>query len=165
MLVLIVVILAFIPAIAILYPFLRGVGRGEPVEDESSNRSELARRWDAGLAGLKSVELEWSVGNLTDEDYLWMREQYMNEAALALKSMDLEEELEQELLTSLELEAGQERLHPPGGDGVGPEVKCPRCSILVHWDTGKCTNCGHLFTHLEREAAPDPGPSGEAISE
>ena len=165
MLVLIVVLLALIPAIAIIYPFLRGLGRGEPEEDESSVRAERARRWDMALAGLKSVELEWSIGNLSDEDYLWMKEQYINEATLALKAMDLEEDMEQELLASIELEAGQARAQASGEDGFAPDAPCPRCAIPVRWDSGKCTNCGQVLAAIERESAPDPGPTGEAVDE
>jgi len=104
MLVLIAVLLALIPAVAILYPFLRRLGRSELLEDEGSPQAELARRWDAALAGLKNAELERALGNLSDQDYHWLREQYMTDAALIMKAMELEEEQEQELLSTIDRE-------------------------------------------------------------
>ncbi len=95
MLVLIALLLALIPAAAILYPFLiRRASTSGSAADEGSVGSELARRWDAALEGLKSAELEHAIGNLEDADHTWLREQYMTEAALVLKAMDLEEEQE-----------------------------------------------------------------------
>jgi hypothetical protein len=104
MIILLTVLLALVPAFAILYPFLRGnSGKTQP-QDESSLHSELARRWDAVVAGLKGTELEWGVGNLTNEDYTFLKEQYMLEAVAIMKAMELEQEQEQELL----LQIGQE---------------------------------------------------------
>ena len=111
MVVLIAVLLTLIPAIAILYPFLRGDGGADLVQDESSLQSELSRRWDAAITGLKGTDLEWSIGNLTEEDYRWLREQYMAEAAAIMKAMELEEEQEQELLAQIESEVRS--LSPP----------------------------------------------------
>ena len=109
MLVLIAIVLALIPAVAIAYPLLRSKGHAESPQDESSTGVELARRWDAALAGLKAAELEWSLGNLSDEDYRWLREQHMTEAALVMKAMELEEEEEQRLLNSVQLDVQSAR--------------------------------------------------------
>ncbi len=40
------------------------------------------------MDGLKNTELDWSIGNLTEDDYQLLREQYMTDAALALKAME-----------------------------------------------------------------------------
>ena len=114
MLVFIALILALIPAIAILYPFLRRLGRHERLQDESSPQAELGRRWDAALAGLKNAELELAIGNLSDQDYRWLREQYMTDAALVMKAMELEEEQEQELLSTIDREVQAARLRAQG---------------------------------------------------
>jgi hypothetical protein len=118
MLVLIAVLLALIPAIAILYPFLRGRGSYALPEDESSPQAELGRRWDAALSGLKSAELEWAIGNLAEEDYRWLRQQYMMEAAHIMKAMELEEEQEKEMLSAIEREMEQVRQRILGQNGV-----------------------------------------------
>ena len=105
-----------IPAFAILYPLLRGLGENEFLEDESSPQAELARRWDAALAGLKNAELEWALGNLDEDDHQWLRRQYMTEAALVLKGMRLEEEQEQEFMAQVEREVRDVRLRALGED-------------------------------------------------
>ena len=116
MLILITVLLVMIPAFAILYPLLRGVGENEFLEDESSPQAELARRWEAALAGLKNAELELALGNLDEDDHQWLRRQYMTEAALALKGMRLEEEQEEEFMAQVEREVREVRLRALGED-------------------------------------------------
>ena len=98
MLVLIAVLLVLLPAAAIIYPFLRRADAEAPPDDEASDVNELSRRWDAAVAGLRNTELEFSIGNLTEDDYGWLKEQYMTEAALVLKAMELEEDQEEALL-------------------------------------------------------------------
>ena len=102
MLILIAVLLVLLPAAAILYPFLRRPDGEAPPDDEASDSKELSRRWDAAVAGLRNTELEFSIGNLTENDYDWLKEQYMTEAALVLKTMELEEHQEQELMEDVE---------------------------------------------------------------
>ena len=94
MLIFIVFILALIPSLAILYPFLRNMGRHETPQNESSLRADLERRWDSALAGLKNADLEKSLGNLSDQDYRWIREQYITEASLIMNAIELEENQE-----------------------------------------------------------------------
>lgn len=109
MLILITILLALIPIAAILYPFLKSEIGNEWLDDESSPQMELERRWDAALSGLRSAELEYSIGNLDEEDYQWLRQQYMREAAGVMRAMELEEEQEEELLTGIEKEIQQVR--------------------------------------------------------
>jgi len=118
-LVLIAVLLALIPAAAIIYPFLRNLDAASVFADESSTHSELALRWEAAVAGLKTTELERAIGNLAEEDYLWLRERYMTDAALVMKAMELEEHQEQELLAGIEHEVQRVRQRVLGGDASG----------------------------------------------
>ena len=122
MLVLIAFLIALLPAVAILYPFLRNGQGDERLKDESSPMAEMGRRWSASLDGLKSVELEWSIGNLGEEDYLWLKEQYMTEAALVMRAMELEEEEEEEMRMTIDREVEEVRLRalaPDGGASTG----------------------------------------------
>ncbi|MCI0440402.1 MAG: hypothetical protein L0177_14905 [Chloroflexi bacterium] len=120
MLILIAILLALIPAIAILYPFVRGRMGGEVVEDESAPQAALQRRWDSAVAGLRSAALEYALGNLAEEDYRWLREQYMLEAAQVMKAMELEFEQEEELLASITREMRNARLRVLGANGAEP---------------------------------------------
>ena len=70
MLILIVTLLALLPALAILYPFLsKGVAARYANEDETSMAADLSRRWSSAMAGLRNTELEHAIGNLDDENY------------------------------------------------------------------------------------------------
>lgn len=120
MLILITVLLALIPTVAILYPFIFKRGISSVFHDETSTYSELIRRWEATVAGLKSTELEYAIGNLTDEDYADLNEQYMLEAARVMKAMELEEQQEDDLLASVaqEVRAAREKFAGPTRHGV-----------------------------------------------
>lgn len=116
MLMIIALVLAAIPAVAVLYPFIMR-GRGHDwLEDEGGPIAELERRWDVALAGLRTAELEFSIGNLDKEDYLWLRQQYMREAAMVMRGMELEEEQEDELLARVEQQIQEVRARFLGPD-------------------------------------------------
>ena len=122
MLVLIGFLLALVPAVAILYPLLR---RSEEAahEDEGSTSMDLRRRWESAISGLRNTELEWSIGNLADEDYSWLKRGYMDEAVLVMKAMELEEQQEQEMLAEVELEIDAVRQGISGPEDDAPERK------------------------------------------
>lgn len=120
MLVLIAVLLALIPAIVIAYPFLRRGEQNEWLDDESSPLATLQRRWEAALDGIRSAELERAIGNLSEEDYRWLRRQYMREAAVVMRAMELEHEEEEAFLTQIEVESRRVRARVLGdGDVAG----------------------------------------------
>lgn len=122
MLVLIAVLIALVPAVIVLYPLVRRLGSDEFDDDESSVTAELTRRWESALSGLKAAELELSIGNLSDDDYRWLREQYTTEAALVMKAMDLEDQQQEELLARMKAEVDQARKRALG-PGTGDEGK------------------------------------------
>ena len=114
MLILIAFLLALIPALAILYPFLRRAMTSEPSNEDGSFGTELARRWESALAGLKSAELDRAVGTLSDEDYRQLRHWYMTEAALVMKEMELGATERRELLADVRREADEVRTRAGG---------------------------------------------------
>ena len=118
MLVLIAVALALIPAIVIAYPFLRRGASREWLDDESSPMATLQRRWDAALDGIRSAELEYAIGSLAEEDYRWLRRQYMREAAVVMRAMELEQEEEEALLTQIKSESERVRARVLGDEGA-----------------------------------------------
>ena len=118
MLVLIAVALALIPAIVIAYPFLRRGASREWLDDESSPMATLQRRWDAALDGIRSAELEYAIGSLAEDDYRWLRRQYMREAAVVMRAMELEQEEEEALLTQIESESERVRARVLGDEGA-----------------------------------------------
>jgi hypothetical protein len=122
MLVVIAVALVLIPGFAIMWPFIMGVSRDEFAEDESATTADLMRRWDAAVAGLKSAELDHAIGNMADEDYRIVRRQFMTEAAVVLKTMELEESEEEQMLTSVrsEMRAVRARIVGETGEASSP---------------------------------------------
>lgn len=116
MFILVALLIALIPAIAALYPFIKGNAANEWLDDESSPMADLERRWDSALSGIKSAELEYSIGNLEEDNYTWLRQEYMREAALVMRSMELEEEQEAELLAAIEVEIREVKERISGKD-------------------------------------------------
>ena len=114
MLVLVAILIALVPAIAILWPFVAGTVRSEFEADESAPQADLMRRWDAAVAGLKSAELEHAIGNLAASDYRLVRRQLMTEAAVVLKTMELEEAEEEQMLTAVRQEMREVRTRALG---------------------------------------------------
>ena len=92
MVVLISLILSIFPFVLIIFPLIRKYSVSEFIpQDESSLFSDLERRWDSAIEGLRSTELERMVGNLHDQDYDWLKNIHIYEAALVLKALDLSE--------------------------------------------------------------------------
>ena len=120
MIVLITLALVLVPAAAVLYPFLRRGRLPDVPEDETSPRAEMERRWEAALAGIRTAELERAVGSLTEDDYRWLRDRYMTDAAVVMKSMELEEQEEREMLAAIDQEMRQARERILGRDASAP---------------------------------------------
>ena len=102
-LVLVGLVLVAVPLAAILYPFLKRRGLHGVLTDAEPHE-ELDMRWDSALAGLRSAELERAIGTLAEEDYQVLREQYMTEAALVLRELEMEAGREADLLARVEEE-------------------------------------------------------------
>ena len=120
MIVLITLALVLVPAAAVLYPFLRRERPADVPEDETSPRAEMERRWEAALAGIRTAELERAVGSLTEDDYRWLRDRYMTDAAVVMKAMELEEQEERDMLAAIEQEMRQARERILGRDATPP---------------------------------------------
>lgn len=161
MLVFIAILLSLLPAVAVLYPFLRNRERYEIVIDESSLHSELLRRWDSIVNGMKTTELERAIGNLTDDDYRYLRRQYMVEAAGVMKAMELDEAEEDELLATIRREVRQVRTRVLGPDTDEIVAQCSHCSGAVDQTSGLCSDCGKP----QVSEIIDPRPSGDAVVE
>ena len=73
------------------------------------------------LLVFRSAELERSIGALDEEDYGVLRTQYMSEAALVLKALEVEKSRENELLEGIEEEVKRIRENFLGHDGPGED--------------------------------------------
>ena len=70
-------------------------------DDESSLYADLERRWESALEGLRHAELEMSVGNVDESDYLWLKQVHMTEAAMVLKALEISVEDEKSLIEQI----------------------------------------------------------------
>ena len=69
------------------------------------------------MSGLRNAELEQAIGNLNEDDYRWLRDHYLKEAAQVMKAMELEEQQEELMLSSIEREVREVRRNLLGDDG------------------------------------------------
>ena len=123
MVIIIGILLCIVPGIAVIYPLWRKFSSmSPPPEDESSLEADLDRRWESAIDGLHSSELEYSVGNLSLEDYKELREVHMLEAAVVLKMFDLSGEDEKLLFDQISEELTKSSLLSQGD--VNRESDC-----------------------------------------
>ena len=90
MILIITAVLVLIPALAILYPFIRNKETGSIDDQDSSTDIDMLRKLDVALEGLNNTELEFEIGNISSEDYKWIREQYMTDAAYLMKALEMD---------------------------------------------------------------------------
>ena len=91
MLLIITAVLVLIPALAILYPFIRNKETSSMDDKDSSVDTDMLRKLDVALEGLNNTELEFELGNISSEDYEWIKEQYMTDAANLMKILEMDE--------------------------------------------------------------------------
>ena len=116
MLVLVAALLTLIPAVLILWPFAFAPRRSEFEYDEGAPMADLARRWEAASAGLASAELDYILGNQTEQDYQAARASLMAEAAAAMSEMELSPDEEEAMLAELREEIRRVRARQTGGE-------------------------------------------------
>ena len=153
--ILVSLLLALIPAMAILYPFLRRRRPTEQLEDQGSPRSDLGRQWESTLVALKNTDLEWEIGNLAEEDYQRIRGHYMTEAAIVMKKMELAEDEERALLEAVDREVRQIQFSDKPEDGAGTSLTCPNCLFdVAEKSERECLNCGEPLVSADVPAGP-----------
>jgi hypothetical protein len=122
-LIFIAILLTVIPAVAILYPFLRRSRQAADYRAQSPAHDELSLRWEAAIAGLKNAELEYAIGALSEDDHRELREEYMTNAALVMKEMDLEDQQEADIIAGIEQQVRDVRERVLGAeDGADPQA-------------------------------------------
>tara|TARA_B100000745_G_C19807682_1_gene266046 strand:- start:111 stop:458 length:348 start_codon:yes stop_codon:yes gene_type:complete len=110
MIVAIAIFLALIPAIAVIYPFLRRFLSDELVFDESSPELYLLRLWESALSNIRNIELEWSIGNLSKDDYIFLRRKSILNVAVVIQNMELHENKKIELIEKIKHEIQKEKI-------------------------------------------------------
>lgn len=152
---------ALLIAISTLWSSLQIVAGDAPAASEqvtilTAPGAELEQK-QALLRALKDLEFERSVGKITDEDYLELRDRYRTRAKAVLQSLDRElepalaraEKLADEYLLSKGLgpRSAPDRMggadpKPEASSSVHAGVKCPSCSTANDSDAVFCKKCG-----------------------
>ena len=89
MLVFLSIMICLVPALAVIYPFIRSAQyKSFDIEDGTTRRRELENRCDMALDELKNTEFEMEIGNLESDDFKIIRANQMEEAALLLRDME-----------------------------------------------------------------------------
>ena len=84
------------------YPIIKKIASNASIpDDESSLHADLERRWESALEGIRHAELEMSVGNVDESDYLWLKQVHMAEAAMVLKALEISVEDEKSLIEQI----------------------------------------------------------------
>ena len=103
MIVLFAFVLAIIPAVAILSPFL--MRKKHPyLSDKETHIAGPISDWEAAIFDLKNLELEFAIGNLAKEEYDSLRTMYMNKAAQLLRNVHVSQNEQSELMIAVESE-------------------------------------------------------------
>ena len=110
MTVLIAIFIALIPAIVVMYPFLRRFLSDELVFDESSPELYLMRLWENALSSIRNIEFEWSIGNLSKDDYISLRRKFILDVAVVIQNMELRENEKIELIEKIKQEITKEKI-------------------------------------------------------
>ncbi len=149
-----VVFLMMVTAVGVVvYPLLKpqselaadGPQSAEPLEELLSER-------DAAYGAIKELEFERELGNLSELDYLELRDEYRRKAARILEELDVKAaELPPEpeappapLSVEDEIELAIQRLRERGArtGSLPAERECPLCGETADDDGVFCSNCG-----------------------
>jgi len=83
------IMICLLPAVAVIYPFIRRTHyKSVDIERESVRRRELEKRWEVALDELKNTEFDMEIGNLQEDDFKVIRFKQIEEAALLLRDME-----------------------------------------------------------------------------
>lgn len=83
------VLIALIPLMAIVYPFLRGQSYVQTFDDSETKIDSIYSRWQVLTEGIRILELDHDLSNLNNVDYIETRDQYFLEANAILDEMGL----------------------------------------------------------------------------
>jgi hypothetical protein len=100
MAIVVAIILGVLALAFVLYPlYRREPAVPQPAtEQDTPARGERGEKEQAARTALQEVELDYQLGNISDDDYQSLREHYMQRALQALKlRYEREQELDQEI--------------------------------------------------------------------
>ena len=137
----------------VAWPLVRKTGdRKDPGLVEDSELGEILAQKDAALLAISELEADYEMRNLSQDDYLELRNKYAEYAMALLKSVDeLRSERVVDTATRIdeEIEARVARMRRAReGQKIAGGNACPTCQATVLSDAAFCSRCGTaLKTH------------------
>ena len=142
--------LAVFSLVMVGYAFFRGTSAEEeaPVPSDAPARDGVGL--DAIYDSIETLELEFQLGNVTEEQYRQQLQGYRMQAALAVKALLESGEAPPELLLEQEVLAARSGMqaHPsfdslPESGMDGEEWRaCPQCDAPIPQGGAPCPHCG-----------------------
>ena len=130
---------------AVTYPILwpKADRSGGPLIPAGPLEDLLSQR-DATYAGIRELEFEHELGNLSQDDYQVLRDEYRRKAAGLLKEIEETSLAAPDTAASpdAELQTAVNRLRERRGESSAPLSRCPLCRERVAAGDNHCVNCG-----------------------
>ncbi len=109
---------------------------------------DLVAQRDAAYAGIKELEFEYELGNLSEADYQALRDEYRHRAAGVLRAIEAlpeeqagERDSDDSIDEQIERSVGRLRRQPALGN-------CPLCREVVAVGDRFCAECGALLSRF-----------------
>ena len=140
-------IVAAVALIAVIHPLLKRVReRGAGVADGPSHLQQLLDQRETLLRAMRELEFDRGLGNLAEEEYRSLREDYERQTAGVMKALEarangLAEQIEEEVLVLRHQQA------PPTASAT---LACPACGAPLRSGDRYCSTCGQR---------PEAGPN------
>ena len=137
------IIIAILALGAVLYPILqRSSRRSGPADIRSTSHLQgLLDEREALVNALRALENDRALGNIAEDKYRTVREEYELQAIAVMRSLD---ESADGLVEEIEEEVKALRLHPTeDASPVISENSCPRCGSPEVPGQRTCAACGY----------------------
>lgn len=138
MIYLVILLMMLVAFTAVGWPLVTNSGGGRRESRGGLRLDRLVGERDAAYRGIKELEFEYELGNLSESDYRSLRERYRSEAAVTLRELDA-------------ARAGGGAGSPSDAasqaavvveDSPSAELSCPSCGREVGAGDRYCWGCG-----------------------
>ncbi len=138
MIYLVILVVMLVAFTAVGWPLVTNSGGTRPESSGVSPWDDLIDQRDAAYRGIKELDFEYQLGNLSESDYGRLRQRYRTEAATTLRSLD----------AATGGGGDAPAADPAVSTGTGPsdsietELPCPSCGKSTEAGDRYCWGCG-----------------------
>lgn len=120
------------------WPLLRASRTTKRDSGEASPLDDLIGQRDAAYRGIRELDFEYEIGNLSDSDYNELRQRYRSDAAAILQKLDAAMAAEAETPPALVPSSNGDTADPVSAPGA----HCSKCGETVDAEDQFCWSCG-----------------------